>query len=340
MNFLRYICEKYNEENSMYSFSEISKELNKYIDTLDLSGEPQSLYEPIKYALEAGGKRLRPMLTILACNIFSENPYSALPAAAAIEVFHNFTLLHDDIMDNAAVRRGKPSVFNKWGQNSAILSGDAMVICAYKLLYQTPTEYLASVLSCFNYMALAVCEGQQFDMEFESRDDVTLDEYITMIDKKTAALVVGATLIGAITGGAEKHNCQKLLTFATEFGLAFQIQDDLLDAYGTEEQLGKRIGGDIVENKKTFLTITALQMADRTKKREILELLSDKEMGRAEKISRMIAIYDELGVKEHTEREINIRFDKALAALDSIDVAAERLEPMKEIARSLLNRKR
>ncbi len=324
----------------MYSFSEINKEVNKYIDALDLSGDPQGLYAPIKYSLDGGGKRLRPMLTILSCNIFSENPFSALPAAAAIEVFHNFTLLHDDIMDNAAVRRGKPSVYNRWGRNVAILSGDAMVIYAYKLLYQTPAEYLAPVLSCFNHMALAVCEGQQYDMDFESREDVSLDEYISMIDKKTAALLSGATLIGAICGGADKHNCQKLLSFAKEFGLAFQIQDDLLDAYGTEEQLGKRIGGDILEGKKTFLTITALQLADRSKRLEILGLLKDKTIKEEDKIARMMALYDSLGVKEYTEKEISARFEKILGALNSLDVPAERLEPIKDLAMGLLNRNR
>lgn len=323
----------------MYSFSELQKSVADYMNGLDVDGNPRSLYEPIVYSLAAGGKRLRPMLTVLACNIFSDNALSALPAAAALEVFHTFTLLHDDVMDNATVRRGKPSVYGKWGTNAALLSGDAMVIYSYKLLQQTPVEYLPAVLGCFNYTALTVCEGQQVDMEFEKRHDVTMEEYMSMINKKTAALLAGATMIGAIQGGADPQSRRELFTFATELGLAFQLQDDLLDAYGTEEKLGKPIGGDILEGKKSFLMLTALERADASVRRQLHTLLADSAMEPAQKIAEVLTIYGKLGVKELAEAEINDHFGKAMEALDNLEVEPQRVEPLRELALGLLGRK-
>ena len=308
------------------------------MENLDIDGSPHSLYEPIAYSLAAGGKRLRPMLTVLACNIFSDNALAALPAAAALEVFHTFTLLHDDVMDNATVRRGKPSVYGKWGTNAALLSGDAMMIYSYKLLQQTPVEYLPAVLGCFNYTAMTVCEGQQVDMEFESRTDVTLEEYMAMIDKKTAALLAGATMIGAIQGGADTQSRQHLFSFATYLGLAFQLQDDLLDAYGTEAQLGKPIGGDILEGKKSFLMITAFEKADGGVKKNLQALLADQQISSEEKISRVLAIYDALGVREIAEQQIGLHFSKAMDALELLEVEPERVEPLRMLAQSLLGR--
>ncbi len=322
----------------MYTLSELQKCVANYMDTLNVDGTPHSLYEPISYSLSAGGKRLRPMLTVLACNIFSDNALSALPAAAALEVFHTFTLLHDDVMDNAVVRRGKPSVYGKWGTNAALLSGDAMMIYSYKLLQQTPVEYLPAVLGCFNYTAMTVCEGQQVDMEFESREDVTMEEYMAMIDKKTAALLAGATMIGAIQGGADTLSRQHLFSFATSLGLAFQVQDDLLDAYGTEAQLGKPIGGDILEGKKSFLMLTAFDQADAPMRKRLQQLLADSQMAPQKKISEVIAIYDSLGVREIAEREINAQFSKAMESLASLEAPAERVDPLRELAQSLLGR--
>jgi geranylgeranyl diphosphate synthase type II len=323
----------------MYSLSELQKIVADYMARLDVDGHPHSLYEPIAYSLSAGGKRLRPMLTVAACNIFSDNAPAALPAAAALEVFHTFTLLHDDIMDNAPVRRGKPSVYGKWGANSAILSGDAMMIYSYKLLQQTPVEYLPAVLGCFNYTALTVCEGQELDMKFESRDEVSMEEYLEMINKKTAALLAGATIIGAIQGGADPHSRQRLMVFATELGLAFQLQDDLLDAYGTEAQLGKPIGGDILEGKKSFLMLTALAKADSETKQALTALLNDKQMAAQEKIAAVLKIYDRLNVRELTDKEISLHFGKAMEALDNLAADRERTEPLRQLAEGLLNRK-
>ncbi len=323
----------------MYTLSELQKAVANYMDHLDVDGNPHSLYEPIAYSISAGGKRLRPMLTVLACNIFSDNALQALPAAAALEVFHTFTLLHDDIMDNAPTRRGKPSVYGKWGANAAILSGDAMMIYSYKLLQQTPVEFLPAVLGCFNYTAMTVCEGQQCDMNFESREDVSMEEYLDMINKKTAALLAGSTIIGAIQGGADPQNRQHLFVFATELGLAFQLQDDLLDAFGTEAQLGKPIGGDILEAKKSFLLLAALQRGDAEQRKHLLKLLKDNTISPAVKIAEVLDIYNKLGIKEVAEKEITEHFNKAMKALDSLDAEPERIAPLKELALGLLGRK-
>ena len=234
----------------MQTNEELLATIENYLAQTDFPAEPELLYAPIGYSLGGGGKRLRPMLVMLSCGIFSDQIQSALPAAAAVEMFHNFTLLHDDIMDNAAMRRGKPSVFARWGQNVAILSGDAMLICAYRLLSGVPAHLLPQILATFNQMALEVCEGQQYDMDFEQKQKVSVVEYMHMIELKTSVLLAGSAVIGATLGGASEEDCRKLRRFAVELGLAFQLQDDLLDSYG-DERLGKAIGGDILEGKKT-----------------------------------------------------------------------------------------
>lgn len=244
----------------MQNNDQILEAIEHYLGQIGYPEEPGRLYAPISYSLTMTGKRLRPMLLMLTCGIFSDQPQAAMPAAAAVEVFHNFTLLHDDIMDNAAMRRGNPSVFAKWGQNVAILSGDAMLISAYRLLSEYPPQVLPQILARFNTMAIEVCEGQQYDMDFEARESVSVEEYLHMIELKTSALLSGATVIGAIIGGAGEEDCQRLYRFATELGLAFQLQDDLLDSYG-DERLGKAIGGDILEGKKTYLMVMALSKA-------------------------------------------------------------------------------
>ncbi|WP_301665941.1 polyprenyl synthetase family protein, partial [uncultured Alistipes sp.] len=230
--------------------------VENYLAQQELPSEPEKLYAPIGYSLSGGGKRLRPMLLMLTCGIFSDRPERAMPAAAAVEVFHNFTLLHDDIMDNAAMRRGKPSVAARWGRNVAILSGDAMLIWAYRLLGQVEPALLPRILAEFNEMAIGVCEGQQYDMDYEERQKVSVVEYMRMIELKTSVLLGGAVVIGALLGGATAEDCARMRKFAIELGLAFQLQDDLLDSYG-DERLGKPIGGDILEGKQTYLMITA-----------------------------------------------------------------------------------
>ena len=313
--------------------------IENYLAQTELPAEPERLYAPIGYSLSGGGKRLRPMLVMLSCGIFSDDIQQALPAAAAIEMFHNFTLLHDDIMDNAAVRRGKPSVFARWGQNVAILSGDAMLICAYRLLSGIPAHLLPQVIATFNEMALEVCEGQQYDMDFERRTKVSVVDYMHMIELKTSVLLAGAAVIGATIGGASEEDCRKLRRFALELGLAFQLQDDLLDSYG-DEQLGKAIGGDILEGKKTYLMVTAMSRADEATRDVLRHTYRNDRISDAEKIATVKAIYDRLDVPHLTEQQISLRFDRALGILDTLSVDNARTQQLRAFAESLMGRKK
>lgn len=300
--------------------------------------EPRTLYAPIEYSLSEGGKRMRPVLLGLAFNLYSDELDKAIDAAKAIEVFHNFTLLHDDIMDNAMVRRGRPSVYAKWGENVAILSGDAMLISAYQHLCSVPAQVLPKVLDRFSSMALEICEGQQYDMDFESKSDVSEEDYMHMIELKTSALLRGATTIGAIIAGAPESDVQKLYRFSTELGLAFQLQDDLLDSYG-DERLGKKIGGDILEGKKTMLMISALSKADQRQQKVLRETHLRKDISNEEKIAAVKQVYDELDIPKTMDVLINLRISKAVSILDTLSVEASRTEQLKAYANSLLGRK-
>ena len=268
----------------MHKIKDLQEIINKEIESKKMGREPFSLYEPINYSLSNGGKRIRPLLTLLACNLFSEKIDQAIDAALAIEIFHNFTLLHDDIMDKADIRRGKPTVHKKWNENTAILSGDAMFIKSYDFLLETKTEKFKEILQVFNNTALEVCEGQQYDMEFENRNDVSENEYLRMIELKTSVLLAAALKIGAIIGGAENADADLLYDFGRNIGLAFQLQDDMLDVYGSKNTFGKEIGGDIVANKKTFLLIKAKQLSSIEDKRHIDSYLMDKKTPKEEKI--------------------------------------------------------
>ena len=314
--------------------------LENYLAQRELPTEPERLYDPIRYSLAGGGKRLRPMLLLLSCGLFADDVDVALPAAAAVEIFHNFTLLHDDIMDNAAVRRGKPSVYARWGGNVAILSGDAMLISAYRLLAQAPPALLPRILEVFNTMALGVCEGQQYDMDFEKRTDVSVAEYLRMIELKTAVLLAGALKLGAICGGGSDMATDLLYKYGISIGLAFQLQDDLLDTYADSDEFGKPVGGDILEGKKTFLLTNALARADEPARRSLLELLSDRTIVPAEKIARVRAIYDRLGIRELTEKAVAAYFVDANLALDALEVAPDRLKPLRELTAELQGRRK
>ncbi len=300
----------------MRSREEINNLTDEYIGSLGFPAVPAGLYGPIKYALDAGGKRLRPALVLMGYNVFADDVERALPAAAALEMFHTFTLLHDDIMDNAPVRRGAPSVHSKWGANTAILSGDAMMIGAYKLLEEVP--HFPAVFREFNKLASEVCEGQQMDMDFEGRDDVTLDEYMEMIRLKTAVLMAGAAKIGAIAAGAPAEDAEAIYRYGIELGLAFQLQDDYLDTYGTPETLGKNIGGDIAEAKKTFLAITAMEQAGDATRRAILATFGDNTHPLRQKVDRIRTIYSSLDVPELTLAAVERHLGAAAAALDSV----------------------
>lgn len=320
------------------SLSALLQSVEIFLAQSELNGEPTQLYAPITYSMEQGGKRLRPMLTLLSCGIFSDNVQAAMPCAAAVEFFHNFTLLHDDIMDNAPIRRGKPSVFRKWNQNIAILSGDAMIVYAYRLLEKAPQELLPRIFEVFNSTAMQVFEGQQYDMDFESRDEVAIEEYIRMIDLKTAVLLSGAARIGAIVGGASNEDLDRITRFADELGLAFQLQDDLLDSYGTEAQLGKTIGGDILEGKKTFLMLQAMSHADEAKREILRHTYKDPSLSEQEKIVRVKEVYDALDIRRITEQQISTRFERAISILDSLSVETEAVAEMRAFALSLIGR--
>ncbi len=309
------------------------------LSRLQTPEEPELLYAPIIYSMSGGGKRLRPVLLLLTVDAFGGSVDRAMPVAMAVELFHNFTLLHDDIMDNAAMRRGKPSVYAKWGGNVAILSGDAMLITAYKYLADADADKLPRVMQLFNNMALEVCEGQQYDMDFEQKEEVSVEDYIQMIERKTSALLSGSALIGATLAGASEDDNRKIYRFATELGLAFQLQDDMLDSYG-DEALGKKIGGDILEGKQTYLMVQALNRAN-AEEREILRTTHlRKELTDAEKIATVKALYDKLDVKHATEQQIELRFERALSVLDTLSIAGERTLHLAEFARNLMGRKR
>ena len=321
-----------------YSCGELLEMFESHLAQTDTPAEPELLYNPIVYSMSNGGKRLRPTLLLAAYNIFADDMSKALPAATAIEMFHNFTLLHDDIMDNAAVRRGRPSVFAKWGANVAILSGDAMLIVAYSHLQKCAKEVLPQIFDLFNTMALQVCEGQQYDMDFESRQKVSVVDYMNMIELKTSALLAGAVSIGAVLGGASEEDCRKLNRFALELGLAFQLQDDLLDSYGDESELGKKIGGDILEGKKTFLMMQAMSHADEPKREILRSTYKDATLTAEEKIARVKAVYDVLDIRRITEQQISTRFERAISILDSLSVGRESVAEMREFALSLIGR--
>ena len=319
--------------------NEILELFESALAQLSMPEEPELLFTPIIYSMSGGGKRLRPVLLLITAEAFGGSIEEAMPTALAVEIFHNFTLLHDDIMDNADVRRGKPSVYAKWGGNVALLSGDAMLITAYKSLAKISSERLPKVMNIFSDMALAVCEGQQYDMDFETMSKVSVEEYMQMIERKTSALLSGSAMIGATMAGADEEDIKKIYRFATELGLAFQLQDDVLDSYG-DKALGKKIGGDILEGKKTFLMIQALNRAS-AEEREILTTTHlRQDIAEQEKIDIVKALYDKLDVKRVAEQQIELRFERALAVLDTLSVAGERTENLAEFARNLMGRKK
>ena len=319
-------------------------DINKTIESLDWKRTPYRLYEPIAYTLASGGKRLRPTLALIAAEaivngglINGDAIEQTLPAALALEIFHNFTLLHDDVMDRAEIRRGRPTVHVKWDDNTAILSGDQMLIEAYKQLSNVPADKLPQVLKWFNEMATGICEGQQYDMEFEHMGHVTLDEYMKMIELKTSVLLAYAMKIGGYIAGATPVQQEALYQYGLHIGLAFQIQDDILDVYGDPKTFGKAIGGDICCNKKTFLLLSAMETADMESKAELLQwiLISDRNK---EKIAAVTAIYDRLGVRVAGETAMEEHTALALAQLDKLPQNSA-TEKLRELAEQLVTRK-
>ncbi|MDR2556794.1 MAG: polyprenyl synthetase family protein [Bacteroidales bacterium] len=304
--------------------------INDYLAAMQFaSHEPKELYEPIDYVLSFGGKRIRSTFTVLACKLFGGGEKDVLPQAAGIEIFHNFTLLHDDVMDNASVRRGRETVHKKWNTNTAILSGDAMLILAYKYITDAPASKTPQLLQSFNRTALGVCEGQQYDMDFEKRSDVTLEEYFTMIRLKTAVLLAGALEVGAIMADAPMPGREALYNYGINIGIAFQLQDDLLDLYGNEQTFGKKIGSDIIEKKKTFLYLKALELIARRD-----ELQSAFQSSNIEEVKK---IYESIDIKQHCENEIKRYYDKAIEFLTPLP-QNDVLSAIKDFSGKLLRR--
>lgn len=303
----------------------------------ELPNEPSQLYQPMAYTIGNGGKRMRPLLVLLGCKLFNEDVEKALHPALGIELFHNFSLIHDDIMDQAPIRRGAPSVFKKWNSNVAILSGDAMIIKAYEELMKTDSSVALQVLQLFNTTAIEVCEGQQFDMDFELRDDVTIDEYLNMIRLKTAVLLAACLKIGAMVGGASEQQAQLLYDFGLNSGIAFQLQDDILDAYGESAKVGKQQGGDIIANKKTFLLLKAMELASEKDKIELEGWLSGNHNDQ-DKVNGVLELFRKLNVKELAEQEMWQFFNKGLASLDKVEGNAQWKEVLQTFSTQLMHR--
>ena len=323
----------------MYSFEQILQIIESHIEKIKYNRQPQSLYLPVQYILSLGGKRIRPALMLMACNLYSEVVEKALPPAIGMEIFHNFTLLHDDLMDKADKRRNQQTVHQKWNANTAILSGDAMLILSYQFIGETESALLNNILKIFTETALEICEGQQYDMDFEQRLDILEEEYIEMIRLKTAVLIACCLQSGALIGGASNEDANKLYQSGIYAGLAFQLQDDLLDTFGDPQTFGKHIGGDILCNKKTFLHLQMMKRASDTQKELIHTIQSDRNCLPDEKIAAIKSIYESLGVREITNDRILHYYNKAMQELIGLQLPAERLQIFHETIESLLGRK-
>lgn len=325
----------------MYTIEElqtcISGEINSEIFRLK-EKTPANLYEPIAYALSMGGKRLRPVMVVLSYNLFRDNIERSFPAAMAIEIFHNFTLLHDDIMDQAEMRRNRLSVYKKYNENIAILSGDAMSIMACNYLLKGNYEELEQMMQIFSQTALEVCEGQQYDMDFESRMDVSIQEYMNMIRLKTAVLLACSLKLGALAANAPAKTADLIYVFGLNLGIAFQLQDDLLDVFAVQDKFGKKIGGDIISNKKTFLLLKALEIAENDTKKSLQEWISKKDFNGDEKIEIITNIYNKLNIKAITESYINEFYQSALNVFDEIDLAPAKKSELFRLAGMIMDR--
>lgn len=324
----------------MLTATEIQEKVNAYIASLPYERKPKSLYDPIEYVLAAGGKRIRPSFVLMAYNLFHDDVDRILPVATALETYHNYTLLHDDLMDKADMRRGRPTVHKKWDDNTAILSGDTMLVLAYEHLAKCDTKYLKPALDLFTETALEVSEGQQFDMEFETRNDVAEEEYIEMIRLKTSVLLACALKMGAVVAGASDADANALYAFGEKVGLAFQLQDDLLDVYGDPKVFGKAIGGDITSNKKTFMLINAFNRADAGTRAELERWTTATEFDPAEKIAAVTEIYNRLGIDKLAEQRIKEYFEQSRQHLDELSVCDDRKAVLREYTERMMNRKK
>lgn len=323
----------------MYTSVEIQHLVNEFIAHLPNERSPKSLYEPVEYVLSAGGKRLRPVLLLMAYNLYKDDIETAMWTACGLETYHNYTLLHDDLMDKADVRRGRMTVHNKWNENTAILSGDSMLVLAYQRIAKCDNTKLREVLDCFTETALEIGEGQQYDMDFETRNDVSEEEYIEMIRLKTSVLLACVLKIGAILAGADAEDQENLYRFGENIGLAFQLQDDYLDVYGDEKVFGKAIGGDICNNKKTYMFINACNLAKGDDKAKLDAWLSAETFDKAEKIKAVTDIYNKIGVDRLAKEKMEHYLDVAKEYLSKVKVSDDRKVEIKEYAEKLMLRK-
>ncbi len=322
--------------HSIYQYQEfVSEYLNSQYETK----EPKNLYEPIHYILGLGGKRMRPVLTLMSAEVFDADYKEALPAALAVEVFHNFSLVHDDIMDDAPLRRGNETVHEKWNTNTAILSGDAMLILAYQYFEKYTTDVFRDLAKLFSKTAIEVCEGQQWDVDFETRDDVSIEEYLKMIEYKTAVLVAAAMKMGAIVAETSQKNADLIYDFGLNLGLAFQLQDDYLDAFGDPKTFGKQVGGDIIENKKTYLYLKALEFASPAEKEQLLHLFSIHPKDNSDKIESVKSIFNSTGAAKATQKAIQDYTLKAFATLLNISIDNEKKDMLRSFGENLMGRK-
>jgi len=322
----------------MYKSEELLKKVNEALDGLVYDRKPFSLYEPIQYVLAIGGKRVRPVLMMLAYNLFKDDPLRIMTQAIGLETYHNFTLLHDDLMDNADMRRGHETVHKRWNPNQAILSGDTMLLQAFERIEACEVEHVKDVFATFLQTTYEIGEGQQLDVEFETRNDVREEEYIEMIRLKTSVLLACAVKIGAILADASKEDQENLYKFGEQIGLAFQLQDDLLDVYGDPKVFGKNIGGDITSNKKTYMLINAVNRADEAQRKELMGWIEAKDFDREEKVKAVTRLYDEIGIRQLCEQKMEAYYVQAQQYLAKVGVAEERKAELKAYAARMMKR--
>jgi geranylgeranyl diphosphate synthase type II len=322
----------------MYTTDQILDKINTYISGLFLVHAPEGLYAPIDYVLSMRGKRIRPVLMLMAYNLYKEDVSAALAPATGIEIFHNYTLLHDDLMDGADMRRGKKTVHKKWNDNTAILSGDAMLILAYQYIAKAPSAHLKEMLDLFSMTALEVCEGQQYDVDFEQRNNVTEQDYLEMIRLKTAVLLAASLKMGAIQGGASQQDADLLYDFGINIGQAFQLKDDFLDVYGDPAVFGKNIGGDILCNKKTYMMIKTLELSDDKQKAELDKWMQTVTFNPDDKISAVIHIYNEVGITAHCKNKMREYYDNAMRSLEKVSVGKEKKNELINLVHGLMYR--
>jgi geranylgeranyl diphosphate synthase type II len=324
----------------VYQYEELYQLFSEHLKKQNFSRNPKELYEPIVYSLSQCGKRLRPVFTLMSCDLFGGDIQKALPQALAVELLHNFTLIHDDLMDQSPIRHGKETVFKKWDPKLAILSGDALFALAYNYILHADIDRLPEILTLFNTTALQACEGQQLDLNFEKRKEVSLSDYLEMIRLKTAVLFGASLKLGALIADASEKNRQLIYDFGVNVGMGFQLKDDLLDLYGNEDVFGKRTGQDIVENKKTFLFVKAMASADSKTRHILLDYFHEKKLSDTEKINVFRKIFDSLDIRQQTYKAIDIYLQSGLEKLDAVDVPEKRKQPLRKLAQSMMEREK